>query len=151
MRALRRAPFQADEHAVREGVLAGLASGLGLLRQGLLGHDAVLGDYVTINPLASISGNVTIGDRVTVGTGANIIQNVTVGDDAVIGAGAVVLRTVPDFALMVGNPARQVGWMCRCARRLPLPAPGNLIASATCPQCQAQFVATATGLTLIQA
>jgi UDP-2-acetamido-3-amino-2,3-dideoxy-glucuronate N-acetyltransferase len=87
----------------------------------------------------------------TVGANATILCGVTIGRYAFIGAGAVVLRTVPDFALMVGNPARQVGWMCRCARRLPLPAPVNQIASATCPQCRAQFVATATGLTLIEA
>src|ERR1051325_2349080 len=87
----------------------------------------------------------------TVGASATILCGVTIGQYAFIGAGAVVLRTVPDFALMVGNPARQVGWMCRCARRLPLPAPVNQIASATCPQCRAQFVATATGLTLIEA
>jgi UDP-2-acetamido-3-amino-2,3-dideoxy-glucuronate N-acetyltransferase len=87
----------------------------------------------------------------TVGANATILCGITIGRYAFIGAGAVVLRTVPDFALMVGNPARQVGWMCRCARRLPLPTPANLIASATCPQCQAQFVATATGLTLIEA
>jgi UDP-2-acetamido-3-amino-2,3-dideoxy-glucuronate N-acetyltransferase len=87
----------------------------------------------------------------TVGANATILCGITIGRYAFIGAGAVVLRSVPDFALMVGNPARQVGWMCRCASRLPLPAPANLIASATCPQCQTQFVATATGLTLIEA
>jgi acetyltransferase-like isoleucine patch superfamily enzyme len=87
----------------------------------------------------------------TVGANATILCGITIGRYAFVGAGTVVLRSVPDFALMVGNPARQVGWMCRCARRLPLPAPVNQIASAICPQCQAQFVATATGLTLIEA
>jgi len=86
-----------------------------------------------------------------VGANATILCGVTIGRYAFIGAGAVVLKTVPDFALMVGNPARQVGWMCRCARRLPLPAPAKLFASATCSQCQSQFVATATGLTMIEA
>ena len=86
----------------------------------------------------------------TVGANATILCGIKIGRYAFIGAGAVVLRTVPDFALMVGNPARQVGWMCRCASRLPLPAPANQIASATCPQCHAQFVATPTGLTLIE-
>lgn len=87
----------------------------------------------------------------TVGANATILCGVTIGRYAFIGAGAVVLRNVPDFALMVGNPARQVGWMCRCARRLALPARANVISSATCPQCRAQFVATANGLTLIEA
>ena len=96
-------------------------------------------------------GTTLIRANATVGANATILCGLMIGRYAFIGAGAVVLRTVPDFALMVGNPARQVGWMCRCASRLPLPAPATLISSATCPQCQAQFVATATGLTLIEA
>jgi acetyltransferase-like isoleucine patch superfamily enzyme len=94
---------------------------------------------------------ILIRANATVGANATLLCGVMIGRYAFIGAGAVVLRTVPDFALMVGNPARQVGWMCRCARRLPLPASANLYSSATCPQCRAQFVATATGLTLIEA
>lgn len=87
----------------------------------------------------------------TVGANATILCGITIGRHAFIGAGAVVLKTVPNFALMVGNPARQVGWMCRCAKRLPLPVPVNLYSSATCPQCRVQFVATSTGLTVIEA
>lgn len=94
---------------------------------------------------------ILIRANATVGANATLLCGVMIGRYAFIGAGAVVLKTVPDFALMVGNPARQVGWMCRCARRLPLPVPVNLYSSATCPQCRAQFVATATGLTLIEA
>lgn len=86
----------------------------------------------------------------TVGANATILCGVTVGRYAFIGAGAVVLRTVLDFALMVGNPARQVGWMCRCARRLPMLAPASLNSSTACPHCQAQFHATASGLTMLE-
>lgn len=86
----------------------------------------------------------------TVGANATILCGITIGQYAFIGAGAVVLRTVPDFALILGNPARQVGWMCRCASRLPIPVPANPNSSTTCPQCQAQFRATATGLTMIE-
>jgi len=103
-----------------------------------------------IKKSAEVLETTLIRANATVGANATILCGVTIGRYAFIGAGAVVLRTVPDFALMVGNPARQVGWMCRCARRLPLRAPANLYSSATCPQCQAQFVATATGLTLIE-
>jgi acetyltransferase-like isoleucine patch superfamily enzyme len=86
----------------------------------------------------------------TVGANATILCGVTVGRYAFIGAGAVVLRTLPDFALVVGNPARQVGWMCQCAKRLPIVASATLNSSTTCPHCQAQFRATPTGLTMLE-
>lgn len=86
----------------------------------------------------------------TVGANATILCGVILGRYAFIGAGAVVLRTVPDFALMVGNPARQAGWMCACARRLPIPASAGLDSSTTCLHCQAQFRVGLTGLTKIE-
>jgi UDP-2-acetamido-3-amino-2,3-dideoxy-glucuronate N-acetyltransferase len=86
----------------------------------------------------------------TVGANATILCGTTIGHYAFIGAGAVVLKTVLDFALMVGNPARQVGWMCSCARRLPIAASASLNSSTTCPHCRAQFRVTETGLTIIE-
>jgi UDP-2-acetamido-3-amino-2,3-dideoxy-glucuronate N-acetyltransferase len=86
----------------------------------------------------------------TVGANATVLCGVTIGQHAFIGAGAVVLKTVLDFALMVGNPVRQVGWMCRCAARLPLPASAVLNVSAVCPKCQAQFRVTGRGLEVIE-
>lgn len=50
----------------------------------------------------------------TIGANATIICGVTLGRYCFIGAGAVVTRDVPDYALMVGNPAKQKGWMCAC-------------------------------------
>ena len=75
----------------------------------------------------------------TVGANATILCGITIGRYAFIGAGAVVLRTAPDFALMVGNPARHVGWMCQCARRLAIPASVSMDTSITCPHCQTGF------------
>jgi acetyltransferase-like isoleucine patch superfamily enzyme len=54
----------------------------------------------------------------TIGANATIVCGVTVGAHAFVGAGAVVTRTVPAHALVVGNPARQLGWVCRCGSRL---------------------------------
>jgi UDP-2-acetamido-3-amino-2,3-dideoxy-glucuronate N-acetyltransferase len=54
----------------------------------------------------------------TIGANATIICGITIGQYAFIGAGAVITRDVPDHALMVGNPARQIGWSCRCGERL---------------------------------
>jgi UDP-2-acetamido-3-amino-2,3-dideoxy-glucuronate N-acetyltransferase len=55
----------------------------------------------------------------SIGANATIVCGVTLGVYCFIGAGAVVTSDVPDFALMVGVPARRVGWMCRCGERLP--------------------------------
>ena len=57
----------------------------------------------------------------TIGANATILCGVTIGEYAFIGAGAVVTKDVPPFALMMGNPARQVGWMSRHGERLDLP------------------------------
>lgn len=86
----------------------------------------------------------------TVGANATILCGTTIGHYAFIGAGAVVLRDILDFALVVGNPARQVGWMCSCARRLPIPASASPNSATTCPHCGAQFRVTVTGLTMIE-
>ena len=54
----------------------------------------------------------------TIGANATIVCGVTLGEYAFIGAGAVVTSDVPAFALMLGVPARQAGWMCQCGVRL---------------------------------
>ena len=58
----------------------------------------------------------------SIGANATIVCGVTLGEYAFIGAGAVVTADVPAFALMVGVPARRVGWMCQCGERLALAA-----------------------------
>jgi UDP-2-acetamido-3-amino-2,3-dideoxy-glucuronate N-acetyltransferase len=67
----------------------------------------------------------------TLGANCTIVCGVTVGEYAFVGAGAVVNRDVPDFALMLGVPARQAGWMSRFGERLDLPLKGR--GNATCP------------------
>jgi len=54
----------------------------------------------------------------SVGAGAIVLPNVTIGRFALVGSGSVVTRAVPDHALVVGNPARIVGFVCACAGRL---------------------------------
>lgn len=59
-----------------------------------------------------------VGRGASIGANATIVCGHRVGDYAFVGAGAVVTRDVADFSLVVGNPARRVGWMCRCGVRL---------------------------------
>lgn len=74
----------------------------------------------------------------TLGANSTIVCGVTVGEYAFVGAGAVINKDVPDFALMVGVPARQIGWMSRFGERLDLPLKGN--ASTVCPHTQEKYV-----------
>lgn len=67
----------------------------------------------------------------TLGANCTIVCGATVGEYAFVGAGAVVSRDVPAFALVVGVPARRIGWMSRHGERLPLPAQGEGVAA--CP------------------
>jgi UDP-2-acetamido-3-amino-2,3-dideoxy-glucuronate N-acetyltransferase len=67
----------------------------------------------------------------TIGANATIVCGVTVGRYAFVGAGSVVTKSVPDFALVVGNPARQVGWMSRHGHRLEAPDSNGVM---RCPE-----------------
>jgi len=54
----------------------------------------------------------------SIGANATIVCGITVGEYAMIGAGSVVAEDVPAYALILGNPGRQKGWVCRCGHRL---------------------------------
>ena len=77
----------------------------------------------------------------TLGANSTIVCGHTIGAYAFVGAGAVVTKDVPDFALVVGNPGRIAGWVCRCGVKLTdeTGAP----ASAACPVCRTRYRADA--------
>lgn len=81
--------------------------------QSYVGHDCVIGDYVTFGPSVGCCGNVHIGDHAYIGAGA-VIRNgrpdkpLLIGEGAVVGMGAIVTRDVPPHSTVVGNPARLV-------------------------------------------
>ncbi len=73
----------------------------------------------------------------TIGANATIVCGITLGEYCFIGAGAVVTKDVPAHALVVGNPARLTGWMCRCGVRLDLNGD-----QATCSVCGTSYAKT---------
>jgi UDP-2-acetamido-3-amino-2,3-dideoxy-glucuronate N-acetyltransferase len=72
----------------------------------------------------------------TIGANATIVCGVTIGRFAFIGAGAVITNDVPDYALMVGVPARNAGWMSRHGYRLGAPDTDGIM---TCPETQWRY------------
>jgi UDP-2-acetamido-3-amino-2,3-dideoxy-glucuronate N-acetyltransferase len=70
----------------------------------------------------------------TIGANATIVCGATLGAYSFVGAGAVVTGDVPAYALMLGVPARRVGWMCQCGERLALAG-----AAAACTACGATY------------
>ena len=86
----------------------------------------------------------------TLGANSTIVCGTTVGRYAFIGAGAVINREVPDFALMVGVPARQIGWMSRFGERLELPVTSEQPFEATCPHTGDRYRLAGQQLQLIE-
>ena len=74
----------------------------------------------------------------TIGANATIVCGVTLGRYSFIGAGAVVNKNVPDYAIVVGNPAKQIGWACECGERLT--------EDLSCLSCGKQFEKKGEGL-----
>lgn len=76
----------------------------------------------------------------TLGANCTIVCGVTIGEFALVGAGAVVTRDVPAYALMVGVPARQIGWVSQHGDQLDLPLTGD--AQTTCPHTSQRYILT---------
>ena len=74
----------------------------------------------------------------TLGANCTIVCGVTIGEFALVGAGAVVTRDVPAYALMVGVPARHIGWVSQYGEQLDLPLTGD--AQATCAHTSQRYI-----------
>jgi UDP-2-acetamido-3-amino-2,3-dideoxy-glucuronate N-acetyltransferase len=73
----------------------------------------------------------------TLGANCTVVCGHTIGKYAFVGAGAVVTHDIPDYALVLGNPARLAGWMCECGERLT--RTGALAPSCECAACGARY------------
>ena len=103
------------------------------------GDDVFLGPSMVftnvVNPRSSVNRRAEyvrtcVGRGATIGANATIVCGHDIGEYAFVGAGAVVTKAVPAFALMVGNPARQIGWMSRRGCQLHFDENGI----AVCPE-----------------
>lgn len=99
-----------------------------------------------INPRSAVNRkseykHTLVGVGATIGANATIVCGHNIGNYAFIGAGAVVTKDVKDFALLVGNPARQTGWMSRYGHKLHFDGDGvSQPAYATCPESGERYM-----------
>jgi UDP-2-acetamido-3-amino-2,3-dideoxy-glucuronate N-acetyltransferase len=103
-----------------------------------LGPSAVFTNV--INPRSFIERKTEYRDTLvkkgaSIGANATIVCGVTIGAYSLIGAGAVVTKSIPDFGLVMGNPARQAGWVSRYGHRLAFDDQGK----AVCPESGAVY------------
>ena len=94
----------------------------------------VLNPRSAVNRKSQYAGT-RVGLGATIGANATIVCGDVIGEYAFIGAGAVVTKDVPAYALLVGNPARQTGWMSRFGHRLRFDAEGM----AECPESHEKY------------
>lgn len=90
-----------------------------------------------------------VGRGATVGANATIVCGHSIGAYAMIGAGAVVTGDVPPHGLMIGTPARRVGWVCRCGERLP--GAGAEAGEVGCARCGDRYAVSPAAAALLAA
>lgn len=80
-----------------------------------------------------------VREGATVGAGAVIGPGIELGRFSMTGMGSVVTRSVPDFGLVVGNPARLIGYVCRCGTRLGITTEASDLVLSHCESCDRQY------------
>ena len=100
-----------------------------------LAHGAYIGRNCTIAGHAQIA-NVRLGDSVKIAAGVCCRPQITIGNHVFAGIGSVIIKSVPAHELVVGNPARRIGWVCKCGSRIDF-GPSN---EAICEACGLNYV-----------
>ncbi len=140
---------------IDEGVVIG--DRVKIQNSALVYHGVTVGDGVFIGPGAILTNDrnpravtatgdlaraedwtvtpIHLADGASIGAGAVVVAGCDVGAFAMVGAGSVVTRSVPAHALVVGNPARRLGWVCACGARLEETGSGGF----RCPSCARSY------------
>lgn len=87
-------------------------------------------------------GKIIVRQGASIGANSTIVCDLTIGAFALVGAGSVVTRSVPDQALVFGNPARIRGYVCRCGRQLDTLEEAQDYFRGRCPVCQTDYTLT---------
>ena len=103
-----------------------------------------------INPRSAVNrkaeyAKTTVKKGASIGANATIVCGNDIGKYAFIGAGAVVTKSIPDYALVVGNPAKQIGWVSEYGHKLQFNEKGK----ATCPETKQAYEITNNKVTKI--
>ncbi len=119
---------------------ARIGNGVKIQNNVLVCDEVILGDFVfcgpgmtftnVMNPRAAVSRKheykpTVVGEAATLGANSTILCGIEIGAYAFVAAGAVVTRSVKPFSLVMGNPARQTGWMSIQGHKVNLPLTGN--------------------------
>ena len=84
--------------------------------------------------------NTVVKRGATLGANSTIVCGNTIGKYAFVGAGAIVIKNLPDYALVVGNPAEIIGWMCSCGKKLDLSKKSESNEESICKKCGRKYM-----------
>lgn len=143
--------------SVRIGDRVKIQNGISVYKGVTVEDDVLLGPHMVFtNDLYPRAFNDTyeilptlVKKGASVGANATIVCGVILGNYCMVGAGAVVTADVPDYALVVGNPGRVIGYVCECGKRLAVDYHNKRDGKVSCERCGKQFKIAATQISVI--